>query len=96
MNSKIKTALAGALLASASVSNAGIKWDAGEWTVDMSGNVNAFAIFSDSKDTSGPDGGLAATQRRIDEDSESVSLSTGTLPDWLGFTATTRQNDIDT
>ena len=96
MNSKIKTAVAGAVLASASVSNAGIKWDAGEWTVDMSGNVNAFAIFSDSKDTSGPDGGLAATQRRKDADSESASLSTGTLPDWLGFTATTRQNDIDT
>ena len=96
MNSKIKTAVAGAVLASASVSNAGIKWDAGEWTVDMSGNVNAFAIFSDSKDTSGPNGGLAATQRRKDADSESASLSTGTLPDWLGFTATTRQNDIDT
>ena len=96
MNNKIKTAVAGALLASASVSNAGITWDAGEWTVDMSGNVTAFAIFSDAKDTTGPKGGLAATQRSIDADSESVSISTGVLPDWLGFTATTRQNDIDT
>ncbi|MDA7690835.1 porin [Methylophilaceae bacterium] len=96
MNNKIKTAVAGALLASASVSNAGITWDAGEWTVDMTGYVSAFAIFSDAKDTTGPNGGLAATQRSIDEDSESVSISTGVLPDWLGFTATTRQNDIDT
>ena len=96
MNNKTKTAVAGALLASASVSNAGITWDAGEWTVDMSGNVTAFAIFSDAKDTTGPKGGLAATQRSIDADSESVSISTGVLPDWLGFTATTRQNDIDT
>ncbi|MGY8855207.1 MAG: hypothetical protein ACKVHZ_03380, partial [Burkholderiales bacterium] len=86
MNNKIKTAVAGALLASASVSNAGITWDAGEWTVDMSGNVSAFAIFSDEKDTTGPKGGLAATQRSIDSDSESVSISTGVLPDWLGFT----------
>ena len=96
MNNKIKTALAGALLASASVSNAGITWDAGDWTVDMNGSVTAFAIFSDSKDTTGPKGGLAATQRSEDADSESASISTGTLPDWLGFTATTRQNDIDT
>ena len=96
MNNKIKTAVAGALLASASVSNAGITWDAGDWTVDMNGSVTAFAIFSDSKDTTGPKGGLAATQRSEDADSESASISTGTLPDWLGFTATTRQNDIDT
>ena len=49
MNNKIKAAVAGAVLASASVANAGITWDAGEWTVDMNGNVNAFAIFADQK-----------------------------------------------
>jgi len=96
MNNKIKAAVAGAVLASASVANAGITWDAGEWTVDMNGNVNAFAIFSDSKDTTGPTGGLAATQGANDSDSDSASISTGLLPAWLGFTATTRQNDIDT
>ena len=48
MNNKIKAAVAGAVLASASVANAGITWDAGEWTVDMNGNVNAFAIINDS------------------------------------------------
>ncbi|MDA7835055.1 porin [Methylophilaceae bacterium] len=95
MNNKIKAAVAGAVLASASVANAGITWDAGEWTVDMNGNVNAFAIFSDSKDTTGAEGGLAAPQG-ANEDSDSASISTGLLPAWLGFTATTRQNDIDT
>ena len=95
MNNKIKAAVAGAVLASASVANAGITWDAGEWTVDMNGNVNAFAIFSDSKDTTGPEGGLAAPQG-ANADSDSASISTGLLPAWLGFTATTRQNDIDT
>ena len=49
MNNKIKAAVAGAVLASASVANAGITWDAGEWTVDMNGNVNAFAIFADNQ-----------------------------------------------
>jgi len=97
MNNKIKAAVAGAVLASASVANAGITWDAGEWTVDMNGNVNAFAIFSDAKDTGAAmAGGLAATQTASDADSDSASISTGLLPAWLGFTATTRQNDIDT
>jgi hypothetical protein len=62
MNNKIKAAVAGAVLASASVANAGITWDAGEWTVDMNGNVNAFAVFSSSDNSTGPVGGLAATQ----------------------------------
>ena len=62
MNNKIKAAVAGAVLASASVANAGITWDAGELTVDMNGNVNAFAVYSDANDSSGPTGGLAATQ----------------------------------
>jgi len=96
MNNKIKAAVAGAVLASASVANAGITWDAGEWTVDMNGNVNAFAVFSSADNSSGPVGGLAATQTTADADKDSMSISTGLLPAWLGFTATTRQNDIDT
>jgi predicted porin len=96
MNNKIKAAVAGAVLASASVANAGITWDAGEWTVDMNGNVNAFAVFSSADNSTGPVGGLAATQGAADADKDSMSISTGLLPAWLGFTATTRQNDIDT
>jgi predicted porin len=97
MNNKIKAAVAGAVLASASVANAGITWDAGDWTVDMNGNVNAFAIFSDTKDSGAAmTGGLAATQNANEADKDTVAISTGLLPAWLGFTATTRQNDIDT
>ena len=51
MNNKIKLAVAGAVLASASVANAGITWDAGEWTVDMNGNVNAFAVLQSADDS---------------------------------------------
>ena len=61
MNNKIKAAVAGAVLASASVANAGITWDAGEWTVDMNGNVNAFRNFADNKDSGLQLGGLANT-----------------------------------
>ena len=93
MNNKIKLAVAGAVLASASVANAGITWDAGEWTVDMNGNVNAYAIVADNKDTAQAVGALTNTKSN---DSTASSINTGLLPSWLGFTATTRQNDIDT
>jgi len=93
MYNKIKLAVAGAVLASASVANAGITWDAGEWTVDMNGNVNAYAIVADNKDTAQAVGALTNTESN---DSTASSINTGLLPSWLGFTATTRQNDIDT
>ena len=38
-------------------------------------------------------GGLANTKSN---DDTSSSINTGLLPSWLGFTATTRQNDLDT
>jgi len=93
MNNKIKLAVAGAVLASASVANAGITWTAGDWTVDMNGNVNAFAAQTHASDSNTVNGGLAGTKGN---DSDSVGINTGLLPSWLGFTATTRQNDIDT
>ena len=93
MNNKIKLAVAGAVLASASVANAGITWDAGEWTVDMNGNVNAYAIVADNKDSTQAVGALTNVESN---DSTASSINTGLLPSWLGFTATTRQNDIDT
>ena len=93
MNNKIKLAVAGAVLASASVANAGITWDAGEWTVDMNGNVNAFAIMTNAEDSNTINGGLATGKGN---DDDTVGINTGLLPSWLGFTATTRQNDLDT
>jgi len=93
MNNKIKAAVAGAILASASVANAGITWDAGEWTVDMSGNVNSFAIITDATDSAVAVGGLAQAKGN---DSTSTFINTGLLPNFLGFTASTRQNDLDT
>jgi len=93
MNNKIKAAVAGAILASASVANAGITWEAGDWTVDMSGNVNSFAIIQDADDTQTTVGGLAQNKGN---DSTQTFINTGLLPNFLGFTASTRQNDLDT
>ena len=47
MNKNIKLAVAGAVLAlSASAANAGIVIPAGEWTLDVSGNVNAYTSWT--------------------------------------------------
>ena len=97
MNNKIKLAVAGAVFSAASIANAGIVIPAGDWTLDINGNVNAFAIFTDSG-SSGTGttvtGGLASTEDADGED-QSYALNTGLLPAWLGFTGTTRQNDLD-
>ena len=93
MNNKIKAAVAGAVLASASVANAGITWDAGEWTVDMNGNVNAFAIINEVLIQKWLLVVLLTLKVTM---TTAASINTGLLPSWLGFTATTRQNDLDT
>jgi len=97
MNNKIKLAVAGAVLSAASMANAGIIIPAGDWTLDINGNVNAFAIMTDSGNVgagSTVTGGLASGEDADGED-KSYALNTGLLPAWLGFTGTTRQNDLD-
>jgi len=96
MNNKIKLAVAGAVLSAASVANAGIIIPAGDWTLDINGNVNAFASWTNADTTKGtaPTGGLAAQEDGTGEDN-TQGINTGLLPAWLGFTGTTRQNDVD-
>ena len=96
MNNTIKLAVAGAVLATASVANAGIIIPAGEWTMDINGNVNIYAMYTDADKANGNavQGGLAVTRDGKNE-SDSFTLGTGLLPAWLGFTGTTRQNDLD-
>jgi len=100
MNNKIKLAVAGAVLSAASVANAGIVIPAGDWTLDINGNVNAFATWSSADKAKGTaintatGGGIAAGEDQTGEGS-SQDINTGLLPAWLGFTGTTRQNDVD-
>ena len=51
MNKTIKLAVAGAVLSAASMANAGIIIPAGEWTMDINGNVNCFATMTEADDT---------------------------------------------
>ena len=95
MNKNIKLAVAGAVLALSATANAGIVIPAGEWTLDVNGNVNAFYIYNDSKDENTIKGGLANTKSTTSGDQAS-SINTGLLPSWLGVTGKSRQNDLDT
>ena len=95
MNKNIKLAVAGAVLAlSASAANAGIIIPAGEWTIDINGNVNAFAVWNKSDHSNTVTGGIATTKDTTGE-KNTQGISTGLLPSWLGVTGKTRQNDLD-
>ncbi len=96
MNKKLGLAVAGALLALSSTANAGISIPAGDWTLDVSGNVNAFYINNRSSDNNTVVGGLANKESgNADSNSSSSSMNTGLLPSWLTVGAKTRQNDLD-
>ena len=91
MNKNIKLAVAGAVLAlSATAANAGIIVPAGEWTLDISGNVNSYAIWQSPKGSATVVGGLAGGGTNT-----SAAQSTGLLPNFLSVAGSTRQNDLD-
>ena len=95
MNKNIKLAVAGAVLAmSETAANAGIIIPAGDWTLDINGNVNAYMNFTKGKDNNVVTGGLAATEQATGS-STVKGINTGLLPAWIGFTGKTRQNDLD-
>jgi predicted porin len=95
MNKNIKLAVAGAVLAmSATAANAGIIIPAGDWTLDINGNVNTYMNFTKGNDSTAITGGLAAL-RETNGSSTVKGINTGLLPAWIGFTGKTRQNDLD-
>jgi len=85
---------AGAVLAlSATAANAGIVIPAGDWTLDVSGNVNSFMSNVKGSNNNTINGGISSAsssgQKSVD------SQGTGLLPNFLSIGATTRQNDLD-
>jgi predicted porin len=86
MNKNIKLAVAGAVLAlSATAANAGIIIPAGDWTVDINGNVNSF--YTRTKHS--------GTAQTVGFDNTRTTIQTGLLPSSFGIGAKTRQNDLD-
>jgi hypothetical protein len=92
MNKNIKLAVAGAIFAAASAAQAGIIIPAGDWTVDISGNVNSYYTAT-RKTGDTVAGGLAFAN---DTGTKSATgISTGLLPNFLSVAGSTRQNDLD-
>ena len=89
--SLLATLLAGLFATSA---NAGIVIPAGEWTLDINGNVNAYASINNAKDNNTIVGGIA-TVKGTNGNSHTQGINTGLLPVWLGFSGKSRQNDLD-
>lgn len=88
MNKKLSMAVAGAVMAfGASAANAGITIPAGDWTIDIGGNVNSYYTHTSY------DGVLDTAAGPGSEDSQSIS--TGLLPAAIGIGGKTRQNDLD-
>jgi predicted porin len=93
MNKNIKLAVAGAILATASAANAGIIIPAGDWTLDISGNVNSYMNWTKAD-------GRATIQSAYSLDTgagtnSSINQGNGLLPNFLSVGGTTRQNDLD-
>ena len=97
MNKKISAAVASAaLVLGATSANAGIIIPAGEWTIDINGNVNAYATIHKADDAQTQT--VTGSTSFVEDDNgegDGQSINTGLLPAWLGFTGTTRQNDLD-
>jgi len=92
MNKKLGMAVAGAVMAfGATAANAGITIPAGDWTIDIGGNVNAYYTYTDPDKNPGIAGGLASGG----SSDKKAGVETGLLPAFLAVSGKTRQNDLD-
>jgi predicted porin len=90
-----KKTAAGAILAAASAAQAGIIIPAGDWTVDVSGNVNMYTTWAKAKGTAVIQGGDVGLPQAGGTNGSQNSFSNGLLPNFLSIGGTTRQNDLD-
>jgi len=89
---KMTKAVAAAVLAmGASAAQAGITIPAGDWTIDIGGNVNAYYVNYDGNADAGYTGPLVAGAT----EGENQNIRTGLLPSAIGIGGKTRQNDLD-
>jgi len=97
MNKNIKLAVAGAVLALSASANAGIIIPAGDWTLDIGGNVNTFVTNTRASGSATIVGGYNGFVGGPNAGSEknASNITTGLLPNYLSVSGTTRQNDLD-
>lgn len=92
MNKNIKLAVAGAVLALSATANAGILIPAGDWTVDIGGNVNTYASASKADGTATI---ISSGVSNQNGKNTTLGFGNGLLPNFLSVGGTTRQNDLD-
>jgi len=92
---QLKLAVAGAVFAAASAAHAGIIIPAGDWTLDIGGNVNSFATWSKQDTQNTVAGGLTGVANTNVDGHTSSNITTGLLPNFLSVGGSTRQNDLD-
>ncbi len=97
MNKNIKLAVAGAVLALSASANAGIIIPAGDWTLDIGGNVNTFVTNTRASGSATITGGYSSFVGNANSTTEKneSNITTGLLPNYLSVSGTTRQNDLD-
>jgi len=94
MNKKLGMAVAGAVMAfGATAANAGITIPAGDWTIDIGGNVNAFTTWNSCDSKGAAIVGSTVGGACIGEDT--TSQTAGLLPAFLAISGKTRANDLD-
>lgn len=90
MNKKLSMAVASAVMVmGASAANAGIIIPAGDWTIDIGGNANAY--YTNTRFT----GDMKSPVKGAPTNQSANMVSTGLLPSALGIGGKTRQNDLD-
>jgi predicted porin len=97
--------VAGAVLAlSASAAQAGIIIPAGDWTLDIGGNVNTYVTSTRNTGTSttgyatlwsGAGNGDQLFAPTAVPNKSTANITTGLLPNYLSVSGSTRQNDLD-
>jgi predicted porin len=94
---QLKLAVAGAVLVAASAAQAGIIIPAGDWTLDVSGNVNTYSTWTKHTGNNTIVGGYSGYVSGVNDtgSSRANNLTTGLLPNYLSIGGSTRQNDLD-
>jgi len=97
MNKNIKLEVDGAVLALSASANAGIIIPAGDWTLDIGGNVNTFVTNTRASGSATITGGYSSFVGNANSTAEKneSNITTGLLPNYLSVSGTTRQNDLD-
>jgi predicted porin len=96
--------VAGAVLALSATADAGIIIPAGDWTLDIGGNVNTYVTSTRNTGTattgyatlwSGSGQGDALFNPAPVPNKSTANITTGLLPNYLSVSGSTRQNDLD-